>query len=224
MPKSRGRKGRKSKEPTVVRMTPRVHEALLEQQRRFREKFGRDPGPNDPVFFDPDKDTPTPIDSDDMEADVLQAMGKAGIPPQFAYAYKKTGLLGLGDMSGWPEDRRKEWEDAIDEYFELQDKAKDRPDPSEWSTAIPELLGSPFNSDDYEQVKECLSAIAEIESRGMRLGARLELAAALVASVCSGAYDSAEEMGAPGEGPQRFAAFERLVMLRAREIYAQGSG
>jgi hypothetical protein len=25
-------------------------------------KFGRDPGPNDPVFFDPDKDVPTPID------------------------------------------------------------------------------------------------------------------------------------------------------------------
>lgn len=24
------------------------------QRERFREKFGRDPGPEDPVFFDPD--------------------------------------------------------------------------------------------------------------------------------------------------------------------------
>jgi hypothetical protein len=42
-------------------MTPWVHEALLEQRKAFVEKFGREPGPGDPVFFDPDKDVPTPI-------------------------------------------------------------------------------------------------------------------------------------------------------------------
>jgi hypothetical protein len=33
--------------------------AMREQLVRFRQKFGRDPGPDDPVFFDPEKDTPT---------------------------------------------------------------------------------------------------------------------------------------------------------------------
>jgi hypothetical protein len=32
---------------------------ILEQQReKFRQKFGRDPGPEDPVFFDPSVDAP----------------------------------------------------------------------------------------------------------------------------------------------------------------------
>jgi hypothetical protein len=39
-------------------MTPRVHEALLEQRKAFIEKFGREPGPTDPVFFDPAKTSP----------------------------------------------------------------------------------------------------------------------------------------------------------------------
>jgi len=39
----------------VVPMTPLVHEALLEQKKAFIEKFGREPGSDDPVFFDPDK-------------------------------------------------------------------------------------------------------------------------------------------------------------------------
>jgi hypothetical protein len=42
-------------------MHPDVHSALLEQRAAFVEKFGREPGPNDPVFFDPDADTPQPF-------------------------------------------------------------------------------------------------------------------------------------------------------------------
>jgi hypothetical protein len=42
--------------------TPRVYEALLDQRKAFIDKFGREPGPGDPVIFDPDKDVPTPID------------------------------------------------------------------------------------------------------------------------------------------------------------------
>ena len=29
---------------------------LREQREAFRKKFGRDPGPNDPIFFDPEAD------------------------------------------------------------------------------------------------------------------------------------------------------------------------
>jgi len=40
-------------------MTPRGEAILRDRLKQFREKFGRDPGPGDPVFFDPSKDEPT---------------------------------------------------------------------------------------------------------------------------------------------------------------------
>jgi hypothetical protein len=36
--------------------TRRGSDALLEQPKAFIDKLGREPGPDDPVFFDPDKD------------------------------------------------------------------------------------------------------------------------------------------------------------------------
>ena len=87
MPKSRGRK--KKLPLGVVQMTPRVHQALLEQRKAFIEKFGREPGPADPVFFDPDKDVPTPIDPARFDADLEKAIRDAGIDPAKAEAIRK---------------------------------------------------------------------------------------------------------------------------------------
>ena len=87
MPKNRG--GKKKLPRGVFPMTPRVHEALVEQRKAFIEKFVREPGPNDPVFFDPDKDVPTQIDPDRLEADLEKAMREAGIDPAKAEAIRK---------------------------------------------------------------------------------------------------------------------------------------
>jgi hypothetical protein len=70
-------------------MTPRVHAALLEQRKAFIEKFGREPGPGDPVFFDPDKDVPTPIGADRLEADLEKALRDSGIDPEKAEVFRK---------------------------------------------------------------------------------------------------------------------------------------
>jgi ribosomal protein L18 len=35
-----------------------LREAMEHQADRFRKKFGRDPGPEDPIFFDPAADEP----------------------------------------------------------------------------------------------------------------------------------------------------------------------
>src|SRR5262245_57919468 len=91
MPKSRKRKER----PGPGRVTPRAAEVLLEQAEAFRKRFGRDPGPNDPVFFDPDADMPRALPS--VEDEVLAAIHKAGLPPEISYAYKKTGRLILAE-------------------------------------------------------------------------------------------------------------------------------
>jgi hypothetical protein len=70
-------------------MTPRVHAALLEQRKAFIEKFGREPGPHDPVFFDPDKNVPIPIGPDRMSADLEKAFRDSGIDPEKADAFRK---------------------------------------------------------------------------------------------------------------------------------------
>jgi hypothetical protein len=62
-------------------MTPRVHAAL--------HKFGREPGPGDQVFFDPDKDVPTSIGAERMSADLEKAIRESGIDPAKAEALRK---------------------------------------------------------------------------------------------------------------------------------------
>jgi hypothetical protein len=219
MPKSRRRKRNKA---TVLRVPPAAMEMLGAQREAFRKKFGRDPGPDDPIFFDPDADQPTPISSVQVEAEVLAAMQKAGVSPAFAYAYKKTGLIGVeGLMEAWPAAQRKEWEEAVKEYelVEQASKHPDRPDPDEWSTQISELLVSPFTKQDLAQVHDCLRAIAPIEARGMKLVTRIELAASFLAHACEHAFESGEF----GHGPELFALAEDLVLRRARELYASSS-
>jgi hypothetical protein len=85
----KGRARQKKLPRGVVPMTPRVYEALLEQRKAFIEKFGREPGPGDPVFFDPDKDVPTPIDPARLEADLEKVIRDAGIDPAKAEVIRK---------------------------------------------------------------------------------------------------------------------------------------
>ena len=90
-------------------MTPRAEAILRRQFELFREKFGRDPGPGDPVFFDPSKDEPAHFSEGNAEEKVVEAMRKAGIKPQIIYT--------PASKADW-----KEWYAAIEE-FELERKA-----------------------------------------------------------------------------------------------------
>jgi hypothetical protein len=92
MPKSRGRKKKSGHRAGVTAMTPQMRSALEEQRAAFITKFGREPGPGDPIFFDPDSDVPTPISRDRMEADLDETMRRAGIDPVKAAAFKKRFL------------------------------------------------------------------------------------------------------------------------------------
>ena len=227
MPKSRKRKSKRppASSSRAVKMTPRVKELLERQLERFREKFGREPGPGDPVFFDPDADQPERMP--DITDDILAAMQKADLPPEFAYAYRKTGLLGLGDKSAWDPDDVEKWNAAIDEYRAIEKASKDpdRPKPGSWNTEIPELLVAPFKQQDLDRVHECLAAIEPIEARGsMTVVTRIELAAAFAATAMEHAYRAGEETGEPGDGPGQFEHAVDLIIRRAREIYARGHG
>ncbi|MCX6633582.1 MAG: hypothetical protein NT090_00580 [Acidobacteria bacterium] len=93
----------------------------MDQFRLFREKFGREPGPDDPVFFDPDADTPQfcgPEATDRVTDQMVEAMSAAGVRPEAIYAFRKTGRIVTED--NWhllSEADRKEWTDAVNEYL-----------------------------------------------------------------------------------------------------------
>ena len=93
--------------------------ALEDQKKAFIKKFGREPGPSDPVFFNPDSDTPEPINTDRVKDEVVKAMQVAGIPPALIYAYKKTGFM-VTEANRDLMDKKnlEEWTEAIDEYEE----------------------------------------------------------------------------------------------------------
>jgi hypothetical protein len=109
-------------------MTPEIKRLLRDQRKKFIKKFGREPGPDDPVFFDPEASEPLLLNQKQLEDASLKAMLMAGTPPQFVYAYQKTGFIvneaGYKSMS--PEDRA-EYDAAIDEYFAMEDAQKKGP-------------------------------------------------------------------------------------------------
>jgi hypothetical protein len=226
MPRSRKRRRKPKTTGVRIKLAPQAIEALLQQREAFREKFGRDWGPNDPIFFDPDADEPVQMSGVKMEAGVFEALRKSGAPPEIAYAYRKTGLLSLdtNTMGLWPKEHRKEWEAAVAEYrFIERARAEGGAKPEGWNTEIPELLASDFNEKDFAHVRACLHAMAPIEgSRPMKLVARIELAAAALATACAHAFDAAHGTGSPEKAEELYERAEELVLRRAREIYAQG--
>jgi hypothetical protein len=113
-------KHRKSTRGRTVKLDPESMDMMQQQLQAFREKFGREPGPDDPLFFDPDADTPQPFRLEKFLEESTEAMVAAGIRPEIIYAHRKTGGLIVTE-----ENQEKlsaediaEWEAAIDEYFE----------------------------------------------------------------------------------------------------------
>jgi hypothetical protein len=102
-------------------ITDEMADILQEQRRKFIEKFGREPGPDDQIFFD----LPHP---ELLEHMTVEAMKEAGIDPAIIYAYEKTGRLITEDNQHLLSDADlDEWEDAIEEYEAEHRKSLDYP-------------------------------------------------------------------------------------------------
>ena len=95
--------------------------AIIENQlQKFREKFGREPGPKDPIFFNPDSLMPEPFPLEECLEESTRAMVQAGIRPEIIYAHRKTGLIVTQEnCEKLPADALAEWEAAAEEYFEM---------------------------------------------------------------------------------------------------------
>src|SRR6266849_6810385 len=93
-----------------IPMSQEMVDLFEEQRQKFINKYGREPGPHDSVFFD----MPHP---EHVEHMTVQAMKEAGIDPAIIYAYEKTGRLVTDDNQHLlSEADLAEWDDAIEEY------------------------------------------------------------------------------------------------------------
>ena len=70
-----------------VTMSPELREVLLKQREAFVQKFGREPGLTESVFFDPNVDDPQPLDADEVTATLLNACQESGIDPEQLFAH-----------------------------------------------------------------------------------------------------------------------------------------
>jgi hypothetical protein len=94
-----------------------------------REKFGRGPGPSDPIFFDPDADSPKPMPLVKIEAERVTAMDDAGRPPEFIYAFQQTGPIVTSENRLRLDAKElAEWGDAVDRYLRLHRRLESEPD------------------------------------------------------------------------------------------------
>ncbi len=106
--------------PDAHAATQELEEAFAKQAQAFRDRFGRDPEPGDPLFFDPNVDVPSPLGQDQFMPELVAAGYRAGLPPAFIHAIQKTGLivtdanrhlLSDGDLE--------EWQAAVEEGKEI---------------------------------------------------------------------------------------------------------
>jgi len=73
------RKGIAMRKDRTIPMSKEMVEIMKEQLDAFREKFGREAGPEDPVFFNPHCDTPMPLTAEYVDRMMTDALERAGI-------------------------------------------------------------------------------------------------------------------------------------------------
>lgn len=101
----------------TVKFGPETAAALRAQLAAFEQRFGRPPGPDDPLFFDEDLDVPTPLTAAKSEAIMVDAMRAAEVDPAMIYAHQQTGLFLTPDnVDLVSDDDRDEWTEAVERY------------------------------------------------------------------------------------------------------------
>jgi hypothetical protein len=112
----------RSEAEKIIPINYETAEIIVQHKKLFREQFGREPGPDDPLFFDPGVATPQFLSDESMDEiwkSLLQAAGDSGIDPAVVYAMNKTGRIvtetNVHFLTGA---ELQEWNDTVDEYRE----------------------------------------------------------------------------------------------------------
>jgi hypothetical protein len=106
----------------IIPINHETAEIIAQQKKLFREQFGREPGPDDPLFFDPGVAAPQFLSdesTDEIWKSLLQAAGDSGIDPAIVYAMNKTGrIVTETNVHSLTDAELQEWNDAVDEYHQ----------------------------------------------------------------------------------------------------------
>lgn len=151
-----------TRQADLVSLPPGAIAALQAQRRRFEEKFGRPPGPDDPIFFDADSDEPVEVSLAEVERANTAMMDAVGIHPAWIYATQNTGgLMPRPDGTFAESDRDQEWNTAVDRYLRTH---PDQPD-----------LDQDIELRKYQSFLAALSVSSVVEDpeRGRNLSQRL---------------------------------------------------
>jgi hypothetical protein len=114
-------------------------QVLEGQHERFRQKFGREMRGDDPVFFDPHADTPTPMAPEAMDAsfrrtfdELIEQADEIGVDPAFLKASWDLGfmvttdnqhLFSAADIQAWQDtvEFYQDEDDEFDDEFDVDD-------------------------------------------------------------------------------------------------------
>jgi len=112
-------------EDKLIYLSAEGQQLIERQLEAFRKKFGRYPGPDDPVFFDPDEDRPVPLSDEEYERAVVAAMPQAGLDPAVIYAFKRTDKMVTDSNKHLLSKKElRQWNDAIEEYHRTVEAGK----------------------------------------------------------------------------------------------------
>jgi hypothetical protein len=128
-------------------LSPELVEMLTKHQQEFVEIFGRKTGKHDLIFFEQF------ISGFDEKDEILEKISKqVGVREQVIFATRRTGFI-VGEHSKkiMSDVDYQEWEDAIDEYFELKGLGHD-----------PFHVFTYLTAEEFEKFKDCQSQIKNI--------------------------------------------------------------
>lgn len=96
-----------------IPLSDEVQELLHMQLQRLSEQLGREPEPDDQLFWD---------EPEHMEHEIAHGMRQAGIAPRFIYAFEQTGrLVSEENLDLISEADLAEWQAAVAEYDRLHE-------------------------------------------------------------------------------------------------------
>lgn len=106
----------------IIPINHETAEIIAQRKKLFREQFGREPGPDDPLFFESSVTVPQFLSdesTDEIWKSLLQAVGGSGIDPAIVYAMNKTGrIVTETNVHFLTYAELQEWDDAMDEYHQ----------------------------------------------------------------------------------------------------------
>lgn len=109
-----------------------IRDGVAEQRAAFRAKFGRDPGPEDPLMFDPDADVPTFLTEQRMAVlfeEMVEGVESAGGDSAVVKTWRDLGYIVKTETQHlFSAAEVRAWEDTLAGHLDGQDGLDDEAD------------------------------------------------------------------------------------------------